>query len=244
MTVHPPADGGSPLGATRGDADAGQRTPGARPGQPVQSQSAVTRGAQRWETDARNAAGAAVATIGGDAGLAGWLADARGAAGSEVTPASGDAARAPTGSVVAARAGWAADARAAAGSEVASVSGSAGRAGWTTDASGATGTAIVADPVGGNAGRAGWTANASGATGSLRAVLTPIPRLLIADSAGDELWEINPDGADDEGAVLRLLPDGLDTPRGMAARERILYVIHYAPTQSDVAVWADRSRWP
>ena len=37
--------------------------------------------------------------------------------------------------------------------------------------------------------------------------------------------------------MLRLLPDGLDTPRGMAARERILYVIHYAPTQSDVAVW-------
>ena len=39
-------------------------------------------------------------------------------------------------------------------------------------------------------------------------------RLLIADDTGDELYEIDPDGADSQGGVLRDLPSGL--PRRVA----------------------------
>ena len=42
-------------------------------------------------------------------------------------------------------------------------------------------------------------------------------RLLIADNAGDELWEIDPDGADTEGTLLRDLPTTLTSPFAMAA---------------------------
>ena len=41
-------------------------------------------------------------------------------------------------------------------------------------------------------------------------------RLLIADFDFTELWELDPDGADDQGGVLRDLPFGLTTPRSMA----------------------------
>ena len=40
-------------------------------------------------------------------------------------------------------------------------------------------------------------------------------RLLIVDDTGDELYEINPDGADAEGTRLRALPSGLTFPTGM-----------------------------
>ena len=39
-------------------------------------------------------------------------------------------------------------------------------------------------------------------------------RLLIADTTGGELWEIDPDGADTEGTLLRDLPSGLAAPYG------------------------------
>ena len=42
-------------------------------------------------------------------------------------------------------------------------------------------------------------------------------RLLIADTIGDELWEIDPDGADTEGTLLRDLPTTLTGPVSMAA---------------------------
>ena len=35
-------------------------------------------------------------------------------------------------------------------------------------------------------------------------------RLLIADNSGDELYELDPDGADSQGTRLRALPSGLD----------------------------------
>ena len=40
-------------------------------------------------------------------------------------------------------------------------------------------------------------------------------RLLIADTTGDELWEIDPDGADTQGTLLRDLPTTLTGPQGM-----------------------------
>ena len=40
-------------------------------------------------------------------------------------------------------------------------------------------------------------------------------RLLIADDTGDELFEIDPDGADSQGTRLRALPTALTAPRGM-----------------------------
>ena len=47
----------------------------------------------------------------------------------------------------------------------------------------------------------------------------PVPsvrtRLLVADSAGDELFEIDPDGPDSQGARLRAFPPGLTSPNGM-----------------------------
>ena len=39
-------------------------------------------------------------------------------------------------------------------------------------------------------------------------------RLLIADVAVAELWEIDPDGADTEGTLLRDLPTTLTSPTG------------------------------
>ena len=38
-------------------------------------------------------------------------------------------------------------------------------------------------------------------------------RLLIADITGDELYEIDPDGADSQGTLLRDLPSGLTSPQ-------------------------------
>ena len=40
-------------------------------------------------------------------------------------------------------------------------------------------------------------------------------RLLIADDTGDELYELDPDGADSQGTRLRALPSGLTHPQGM-----------------------------
>ena len=40
-------------------------------------------------------------------------------------------------------------------------------------------------------------------------------RLLIADDTGDELWEIDPDGADTQGTLLRDLPGNLTFPQAM-----------------------------
>ena len=40
-------------------------------------------------------------------------------------------------------------------------------------------------------------------------------RLLIADNTGDELWEIDPDGGNTEGTLLRDLPTTLTAPVGM-----------------------------
>ena len=40
-------------------------------------------------------------------------------------------------------------------------------------------------------------------------------RLLIADNTGDELFEIDPDGADSQGTRLRALPTALTSPAGM-----------------------------
>lgn len=40
-------------------------------------------------------------------------------------------------------------------------------------------------------------------------------RLLIADNSGDELFEIDPDGADSQGTRLRALPAGLTSPFAM-----------------------------
>ena len=40
-------------------------------------------------------------------------------------------------------------------------------------------------------------------------------RLLIADTIGDELYELDPDGADTQGTRLRALPTGLTSPHGM-----------------------------
>ena len=37
-------------------------------------------------------------------------------------------------------------------------------------------------------------------------------RLLIADNDGDELWEIDPDGSDSQGTLLRDLPTNLTSP--------------------------------
>ena len=37
-------------------------------------------------------------------------------------------------------------------------------------------------------------------------------RLLIADTTGDELFEIDPDGADSQGTRLRALPTALTGP--------------------------------
>ena len=47
---------------------------------------------------------------------------------------------------------------------------------------------------------------------------TPIlttTRLFVCDNDGDELWEIDPDGADGEGTLLREFPAALADPRGM-----------------------------
>ena len=41
-------------------------------------------------------------------------------------------------------------------------------------------------------------------------------RLLIANNDGDELYEIDPDGSDSQGGLLRALPSGLTGPQGMA----------------------------
>ena len=40
-------------------------------------------------------------------------------------------------------------------------------------------------------------------------------RLLIADTTGDELYELDPDGADSQGDRLRALPSGLTIPQAM-----------------------------
>ena len=42
-----------------------------------------------------------------------------------------------------------------------------------------------------------------------------VARLLIADISGAELWEIDPDGSDTQGTLLRDLPTGLSSPQGM-----------------------------
>ena len=49
-------------------------------------------------------------------------------------------------------------------------------------------------------------------------------RLLIADHLGRELWEIDPDGSDTEGTILRILPSGLLTPHGMTVFEGRLLI--------------------
>ena len=41
-------------------------------------------------------------------------------------------------------------------------------------------------------------------------------RLLVADEVGVELWEIDPDGADSQGTLLRDFPATLTLPFGMA----------------------------
>ena len=50
--------------------------------------------------------------------------------------------------------------------------------------------------------------------------ITPPPpvvsRLLIAGRTSDELWEVDPDGADSEGTLLRSFPASLTSPRAMA----------------------------
>ena len=40
-------------------------------------------------------------------------------------------------------------------------------------------------------------------------------RLFVADNIGDELWEIDPDGSNTEGTLLRDFPGGLSSPTGM-----------------------------
>ena len=50
-------------------------------------------------------------------------------------------------------------------------------------------------------------------------------RLLIVDNAGDDLYEINPDGADAEGTRLRALPSGLTVPLGMTALNSRLLIV-------------------
>ena len=49
-------------------------------------------------------------------------------------------------------------------------------------------------------------------------------RLFVADDGGDELWEIDPDGADNEGTLLRDFPSGLSGPRGMTVYAGRLFV--------------------
>ena len=54
-------------------------------------------------------------------------------------------------------------------------------------------------------------------------------RLLVVDNPllGDELYEIDPDGADTEGTRLRGLPLGLTGPRGMAVLGSRLLIADY-----------------
>ena len=56
-------------------------------------------------------------------------------------------------------------------------------------------------------------------------------RLLIADNTGDELYEIDPDGLDSQGGLLRAFPSGLfDVPEGMAVfNGRLLVADEPAP---------------
>ena len=50
-------------------------------------------------------------------------------------------------------------------------------------------------------------------------------RLFIADNNGDELFELDPDGADTEGTRLRDLPSGLTNPQGMTVYEGRLFIV-------------------
>ena len=136
-----------------------------------------------------------------------------------VTPVGGDAGRA----------GWRTGARGAGGSAVAvtPVGGDAGRAGWRTGARGAGGSAVDLTPVGGDAGRAGWRTGARGASGSAVASVDT-PRLLIVDNTSDELFELDPDGLDSEGTLLRGMPSGLTSPSAMTVHEGRLLVVEDA----------------
>ena len=49
-------------------------------------------------------------------------------------------------------------------------------------------------------------------------------RLLIVDNSGDELWELDPDGANGEGTKLRNLPFVLTSPGGMTVFDGRLLV--------------------
>ena len=50
------------------------------------------------------------------------------------------------------------------------------------------------------------------------------PRLLVADDTGDELYELDPDGADSQGTRLRALPSGLTSPRSMTVLNNRLLI--------------------
>ena len=62
-------------------------------------------------------------------------------------------------------------------------------------------------------------------------------RLLVADSGGDELWEINPDGGDAEGTNIRDFPATLTTPLSMAALSTSLGPTDHAVNAGSVS-WA------
>ena len=49
-------------------------------------------------------------------------------------------------------------------------------------------------------------------------------RLLIADNTGDELFEIDPDGSDSQGTLLRDLPSGLTSPLSMTVLNNRLLI--------------------
>ena len=74
-----------------------------------------------------------------------------------------------------------------------------------------TGTGTITIEASNSEGTADWTVTFTTTAGPV----SMTDRLLIADNSGDALYEIDPDGADQEGTLLRALPSGLTSPYGM-----------------------------
>ena len=90
-------------------------------------------------------------------------------------------------------------------------------------------------------------------------------RLLIADNSGNELWEIDPDGSDTQGTLLRDLPSGLTSPQSMTNFNGRLLIadnsgtelweidpdaadtqgtlLRDLPIRANLPVWHDKLQW-
>ena len=51
-------------------------------------------------------------------------------------------------------------------------------------------------------------------------------RLLVVDGTDDDLWELDPDGSNSEGTLLRDVPSGLTVPAGMTSHNGRLFVVN------------------